>query len=180
MRKRTLLVTCAVYWLLFQPAVAEQISHFEIGNWSGGGYTHTETGEFSHCAASADYENGITLVFSIDRHLSWAMGLFSEQWKMTEGDSYPVRYRIDRSGTHDGIATVVSPSQVKIPLPGDDRLFNRMRQGQLLTVEAAGQTMKFDLNKTGQMLATLFDCAKYWDRSYVKPSENPFSGKKND
>ena len=155
-------------------ASAEQISQFKIGNWSGGGYTHTETGDFSHCAASADYKSGITLIFAINRDLTWAMVLANENWKLTAGDTYTVQYRVDRGSRYEGTATVVAPNQVKVPLPGDDALFNKFRRGTILTVDAANQTMHFQLNQTSRMLAALFDCAKYWRDRYQKPQSNPF------
>lgn len=179
MNGRMIAVAGLLGWLVSAPAWAEQISSFDIGNWNGGAYTHTQTGDFSHCAASAQYRSGITLVFSIDRQLTWAMGLANESWKLAEGDSYPVRYWVDRGSDFTGTATAITATQVKIPLPGDDRLFLRMRRGSVLTVRAANQTMKFSLKSTNQMLSTLFNCAKHWrDRDVGPTPDNPFSDDK--
>lgn len=146
------------------PATAAQLSDFdfEIGNWGGSAYTHSETGKFSHCAASAEYKNGNALIFSIDRQLTWAFGIYNENWELTVDDTYPVHYRIDSGRELSGEATAVSPTQVKVPLPGDDSLFNRMRRGSRLTVTLRSQTMKFDLTSTSQMLAKLFNCVIEW------------------
>lgn len=163
-------------WLACAPAIAEQISEFNVGNWRGGGYTHTKTGDFSHCAASADYKNGVTLVFAIHRDLTWSLGLANDNWKLTEGDTYAVQYQIDRSSIYDGTATVIAPNQVKVPLPGDDALFGRFRRGRMLTIDAANQTMNFSLKHTSKMLGTLFECAQYWRHKYQKPKSNPLSG----
>jgi len=171
---RSIVAACFGSVVLALPAAAEQISRMEIGNWNGGAYTHTETGEFSHCAASADYKSGITLVFSIHRDLTWAMGLANDNWKLTEGDSYTVRYQVDRGKIYEGTATAIAPNQVKVALPGDDRLFHRFRRGSRLTVVAANQTMQFSLKQTSRMLSSLFDCAKHWRANYSKPTTNPF------
>lgn len=166
--------------LIATSAQAEQISTLKVGNWNGGAYTHTETGEFSHCAASASYKSGITLIFSIDRGLSWALGLSDDDWKLSEGDNYPVRYWVDRGGELTGTATAITTSQVKIPLPGDDRLFARVRRGKLLTVVASNKTMKFGLTSTNRMLSALFKCTKYWREQDLTPDENPFADEKDD
>lgn len=171
---RSILAASLGSLLLTLPVRAEQISEMNIGNWSGGAYTHTKTGEFSHCAASANYKSGVTLVFSIYRDLTWALGLANDNWKLTEGDTYPVQYRVDRGKTFEGTATAIAPNQVKIPLPGDNRLFNRVRGGNMLTVVAANETMQFSLKQTSRMLLSLFDCAKHWRDRYTKPSTNPF------
>jgi hypothetical protein len=171
---RSIAAACFGSLLFVLPAGAEQISKIKIGNWNGGAYTHTQTGEFSHCAASADYKSGITLVFSINRDLTWALGLANDQWNLAEGDSYPVQYQVDRSKTYEGTATAIAPNQVKVPLPGDDRLFNRFRRGNMLTIVAANQTMHFSLKRTSRMLSSLFDCARHWRDRYTKPTDNPF------
>ena len=171
---RTIFAVFVGAWLVSAPASAEQITQFNIGNWNSGAYTHTETGEFSHCAATAHYQSGISLIFAINRDLTWALGLSDDRWKLTEGDSYPVQYWVDRGYVYDGTATAVAPNQVKVPLPGDDRLFYRFRRGRMLTVVAANQTMNFSLKDTSRMLAKLFECAKYWRRQNLKPDANPF------
>ncbi|WP_346906558.1 hypothetical protein [uncultured Roseibium sp.] len=171
---------CMGSLLLALPAKAEQISELTIGNWNGGAYTHTQTGEFSHCAASANYKSGVTLVFAINRDLTWALGLANDSWKLTEGDTYPVQYRLDRGKTYEGTATAIAPNQVKIQLPGDDSLFNRFRRGNMLTIVAANQTMRFSLNQTSKMLSSLFNCAKHWRNRYSKPTDNPFGNSGSD
>ena len=37
-----------------------------VGNWKGGAFTNDRTGEFSHCGATAMYQNGIYFVVMID------------------------------------------------------------------------------------------------------------------
>ncbi|MDJ0931631.1 hypothetical protein [Breoghania sp.] len=156
-------------------AQAERISHFKIGNWDGGAYTHSKTGAFSHCAASANYRSGTTLIFSIHEDLNWAFGLVNSKWKLKVGAEYPVRYWIDHSRDYMGTAEVVAESQVKVPLPGDDRLFARVRRGRMMTVQAANTTMNFSLTSTNRMLSWLFECARYWRNRDLGTEMNPFS-----
>lgn len=157
------------------PARAERISSFSIGNWDGGAYTHADTGTFSHCAAAATYRSGTTLIFSVHADLSWAFGLVNNEWKLKVGESYPVRYWIDRSRDFVGTAEVVSTTQVKVALPADDRLFSRIRRGRLMTVRAASQTMKFSLASTNRMLSRLIVCSRKWRLRDPDARTNPFS-----
>ncbi|PTW63466.1 hypothetical protein C8N35_1011520 [Breoghania corrubedonensis] len=162
---------------IFAPATAqaERVSHFKIGNWDGGAYTHSKTGAFSHCAASASYRSGTTLIFSIYTDLNWAFGLVNNTWKLTPGQTYPVRYWVDRGRDFVGKAEVVSEHQVKVPLPASDRLFAQVRRGRLLSVRAANDTMTFSLTSTNRMLSRLFECARYWRNRAPAAQSNPFS-----
>ncbi|WP_321334283.1 hypothetical protein [Breoghania sp.] len=162
-------------FLTLSSAHAEKISSFKIGNWEGGAYTHSQTGEFSHCAASASYRSGITLIFSIHKDLNWALGLVNKKWKLDVGKSYPVRYWVDRRRDYSGTAEVISSNQVKVALPGDDRLFSAVRHGRQLTVLAANDEMKFSLTTTNRMLSRLFDCARTWRKRDLNTPSNPFS-----
>lgn len=161
--------------LALVPARAERISNFKIGNWDGGAYTHSGSGAFSHCAASASYRSGTTLVFSIHKDLTWAFGLVNRNWKLKPGETYEVRYWIDRGRPFFGTAEVVAANQVKVPMPGNDRLFGAVRRGRLMTVDAANQTMQFALTSTNRMLSALFDCARYWRSRNLGSTRNPFS-----
>ena len=162
---------------IFTPGAegAERISRFKIGNWDGGAYTNDKTGAFSHCAASASYRSGTTLIFSIHSDMNWAFGLVNNTWKLKVGETYPVRYWIDRSPDFVGTAQVVSEHQVKVALPGDDRLFYQIRRGRLMTVRTANDTMKFSLSSTNRMLSRLFECARYWRNRDPGAQTNPFS-----
>ena len=54
-------------------ASAEKISDLRAGAWKGGAYSNNNTGEFSHCAASARYKSGTSLLFSVTRSGKWSM-----------------------------------------------------------------------------------------------------------
>ena len=147
------------------PAAAARIEHFKVGNWDAGAYTHSKTGKFSHCAASAKYKNGNTLIFAIFRNRSWALGIANKEWTLKVGDTYPVRYRIDKGAELTGKAGAVANNQIKLPLPGDDSLFNRMRNGRLLTVSLGFKTTKFALTDTDAILTRLFKCVGEWRKN---------------
>jgi hypothetical protein len=163
MRLSALFLAVAASLLVALPATAARIEHFKkIGNWDGGAYTHTKTGKFNHCAASASYRNGNSLVFAIYKDRSWALGIVNMDWKLKVDDTYPVRYRIDSGSELSGEATAATDNQIKLPLPGDNKLFDRMRHGSLLTINLKSKTVKFKLTSTDAMLTKLFDCVNTW------------------
>lgn len=162
MRLSALFLAGAASLLMTMPATAARIEHFKIGNWDGGAYTHSKTGKFNHCAASAQYRNGNSLVFAIFRDRTWALGIVNKDWKLKVGDTYPVRYRIDSGSELSSKAGAIATNQIKFSLPGDDRLFNRMRRGSLLTVSLGFKTTKFSLTDTDAILTRLFKCVGEW------------------
>ena len=176
MRLSALFLAIAASLLIARPATAERIEHFKkIGNWDGGAYTHSKTGKFSHCAASASYRNGNTLIFAIYKNRTWALGIANKDWKLKVGDTYAVRYRIDKGAEHSGKAGAVADNQIKLPLPGDNKLFDRMRNGSLLTVVLKSkttsfettkfETTKFKLTSTNAILTRLFKCVGEWRKN---------------
>jgi flavorubredoxin len=54
---------------------------FESGGWEGGANTD-ETGKFSDCTMTADYQNGITLAFIISRDFGgdWSSSTTNGSW----------------------------------------------------------------------------------------------------
>lgn len=162
MRLSALFLAVAASLLAVPPATAARVEHFKIGNWDGGAYTHSKTGKFNHCAASARYRNGNSLVFAIYKNRSWALGMVNKAWNLKVGDTYPVRYRIDSGSELSGKAGAIAGNQIKLPLPGDNKLFNRMRRGSLLTVSLGFKTVKFKLTDTNAILTRLFDCVDDW------------------
>lgn len=162
MKPSALFLAGAASLLIALPATAARVEHFTIGNWDGGAYTHTKTGKFNHCAASASYRNGDALIFAIYKDRTWALGIVNKGWKLKVGDTYPVRYRIDNGAPLSGTAGAIADTQIKLPLPGNNSLFNRMRHGSLLIVSIKSKTTKFKLTSTSEILARLFDCVEKW------------------
>ena len=52
-------------------ASAEKIADLSYGDWTGGAFTHSHSGAFSHCAVNAKYRSGIDLFFSVTGTHAW-------------------------------------------------------------------------------------------------------------
>ncbi len=168
-------------------ANAKLVKRFKVNAWKGGVYTSNKTGEFSHCAASANYKSGITLFFSVTRTFNWQVGFAKPSWNMEIGKTYPVRYQVDRHKVFSGQARAATNKLAVIKLPAKAALFNQMRRGQVLYVKAGDDLLKFRLTSTKLLLSRLLRCAKrnknlvanssLSANSNLSGSDNPFESK---
>ena len=72
---RSFAYSCVVSIVIVSGAIAAgPFGTIHIGGWSGGAYTDDKTGAFSHCAASAGYANGITVIVGQNANASWLIG----------------------------------------------------------------------------------------------------------
>lgn len=146
-------------------------SNFQVGVWSGAAYK-SDSGQFSHCAISATYQDNTILVFARSAS-GWSMGLANNAWKLQNGSQYPVQYYIDSEPARQGTATAIETDQVSIDLPNDQTLYDRMRLGARLYVKTASNLMNFGLAGTGAALNALSSCLS----SYQQASTgDPFGG----
>src|SRR5512138_1982746 len=66
-----------------------------VGNWKGGAFTNDQSGEFSHCGATAMYQNGIVFVVMIDSKPSWSLGFAHDSWTLSTGKAFPIQLTFD-------------------------------------------------------------------------------------
>lgn len=185
---RGVLVATALLFIPLENAEASRYKKISFGIWKGGVFISNKTGKFSHCAVSARYKSGITLLFSVTRSLNWQIGFSKPSWKMTAGKKYPVKYQVDRHKVFSGTARAVNKKLATIRLPATAKLFNQMRRGQLLLVKAGKDLLKFNLTGTSKMLTGLLRCSKNNRNLVVGESlsagnngnDNPFSDNSND
>ena len=141
-------------------ADARSIRREKINNWNIGVYVSDSTDRFTHCAASAKYKSGITLLFSVNRRIEWAIGFSDPDWNLTRGRSYKVAYKIDQGPVRSGNGRAISRVLVRMGLPDSVRRFNEFRYGNLLAVTAGSKVVRFRLTDTKPMLSALLRCAK--------------------
>ena len=184
---RIMIVAAALIVFPFKDAEASRYQRISYGSWKGGIYINDKTGEFSHCVVSADYKSGITLLFSVTKSFNWQVGFSKKTWNLTIGKKYRVRYQVDRHKVFSGTARALTKKLSTIKLPATARLFNQMRRGRLLKVEAGDDLLKFNLTGTKRMLSKLLRCAKRNKRLVVNRSlsssgsgsDNPFESGNN-
>ncbi len=146
-------------------ADARSIRREKLNNWDIGVYVSDSTNRFTHCASSAKYKSGITLLFSVNRNIEWAIGFSDPSWSLTSGKSYTVVYKIDNGPVHSGVGRAITPVLVRMSLPDSVSRFNEFRYGDLLAVTTGSKVVRFRLTDTNGMLSALLRCAKqYRDR----------------
>jgi hypothetical protein len=130
---------------------------FRSGVWAGRAHP-TSGGPFTHCTINAEYENGISLSFFITRDYRYGIYLFSAAWSLTEGDSYDVAYAVDGGRRTAAKAKAITNNGVKIDLSNTRGVFDQLKSGAVLLIEAAGGRFRFDLGGTNAALERLLVC----------------------
>jgi hypothetical protein len=137
------------------PVVARD--DFRSGVWAGRAHPD-DSGPFTGCTMSADYENGIALTFGLSNRYDFAMVMASRAWSLIKDDRYDVVYSIDGAQRFKATARSFNQHGVFIGLPNTRETFDRLRTGTALLVEAAGGRFRFDLGGTYIALELLLEC----------------------
>lgn len=157
-------VTAIIGAILIAPVTspAKTMDTAMVGNWLVGAYSDDKSGEFSHCAMAASYRSGIYMVFSLNNAYQWTLGFADPEWRLTKGATVAVGMTIDHATPILDQATAITPTQVEIPLPQNNYLFDRFRRGYQLQVRALGRVYYFNLNSTSRALAALLNCTRHY------------------
>lgn len=127
-----------------------------VGNWNGGAYTDDSTGAFSHCAASGNFLNGVTLFISQNAQRTWTIGFASPTWNLPEGQSIPIQLTFDGqsqfqvfgSATHEKLIVAILPSPA----------VNALRKSSLMVAAGSQRTVNFDLPLVSKLIPTIANC----------------------
>jgi hypothetical protein len=154
-------VLVALSCLLSLPAgAAGPFGKIVVGNWSGGTFTNDRTGAFSHCAVSARYKSGVTMLTSVTADFTWLLGFSKPGWTLRTGETLKLRLVFDRRSTIDVTANIKSPTLLTIAMPAQSALINAFRQGRYLELVANDARYTFALTSTSEMLPALVECVK--------------------
>jgi S1-C subfamily serine protease len=140
---------------------AKEIAPFNFGNWTGGAYSNDSSGIFSHCAATAGYNSGISLSVFVNRSYAWGIGLIGPSWQMAVGSKISLQLRIDRGPWMAVTAEVILPQAVSISMSSDDAVIYAFRHGRLLQIYDGSRSYFFNLTGTSRLVADLAGCVKY-------------------
>ena len=130
-------------------AHAAVMDKFKVRNWNVASYSD-DAGAFTHCAASAESRNGITLIFSINKRLGWSVSFSNPNWQYEVGDSFNVAFTVDRMEPISEQAKAITTSGVEVGLADSGQLFRRFRRGNRLRVATENQIYDFNLNGTDE------------------------------
>lgn len=128
-----------------------------IGNWIGGAFSNDETGAFSHCAATAPYANGVSLVVGQNAAGSWLLSFASPGFRFNKGDTAPVDFIFDGQEQARLFATANAPNMVTTILPLN--VARTFQKASLMVVTTNGsKPLQFVLTSTAPLIAALANC----------------------
>jgi hypothetical protein len=130
---------------------------FKSGGWEGQA-NNDEAGKFRDCTMTADFENGITLVFIISRDRAWGLALVNDKWNLDVGSAQPVTLAVDSRNLIPSTAKVVDVHGILVPLENEGPVVNAMRHGQRLNVVTPSGKVSFRLRGTSDAIAALAAC----------------------
>jgi S1-C subfamily serine protease len=129
-----------------------------VGNWKGGAFTDDRSGEFSHCGATAMYQNGIYFVVMIDGKPSWSLGFAHDNWSLASGKAFPIQLTFDGQAPVNVHGIAVTDKLLRVPMPDTSNLIAQFRKAKSMSAYAQGQLLQFNLDSTAQLLPTLANC----------------------
>jgi len=157
-------------------AEAARMTSIKIGNWKGGAYSNDNSGAFSHCAASAKYRNGQTLLISVGHDKTWSVGFANDRWNLEPGSKHPVRFRVDNGTSYSGTASARTRYLAQVMLPRSKNLFEQFQQGHRFYIKTRRGELNFALTDVNRLLGTLVQCARHHRQANAAPfSSQPSS-----
>jgi hypothetical protein len=141
-----------------------------VAGWRLAAYTHESTGKFSHCAISAPYRSGISMLFAVSDNFSWRVGWVHEGWHLQIGQSVEIELYFDGSGPYRVTAKATTNRLVLAELASTAAIFDAFRKGYVLTVRALGNRYAFNLDGTYAALTEVVDCTRRYANA---PSTTP-------
>ncbi len=160
LRYRIIMAALFAGFLSAPAYAAGPISPVDVGNWHGGSYTNDTTGKFSHCAASAVYQNKMIFVVAVTKDYAWNLGFVFNAWHLKIGENIPVDLTFDGHGPYRVFAKVFQPNFVIISMPPTSELVGLFRGATQMTAFARGQLFPFALTDTSVMLPYLVQCVR--------------------
>ena len=127
-----------------------------VGQWTGGAYSDDNTGAFSHCAAGAQYLNGVYLMLSQNRNNGWTAGFANQKFQLTVGDTFPIDLTFDGQAQVRLFGTALKTDFITAIVPPN--AVNEFRKGHLMVLQAKGATIQFNLTGSGVVVPTIANC----------------------
>ena len=161
-----------------QPGAAFEIREtFEVGHWAGHAQYNQQSGDFSLCLVSAEFDNGVALTF-LRKPDSLAFFLSDPRWTLAQYEVYDLTLSVDRLWSQRVEGRVVEHSVV-VDLGQDLRAWDALRRGRRLKVVTSAQTFVFVLDGSARALDRLEQCHRDHSGLVLQAERNPFAGNSN-
>ena len=131
-----------------------------VAGWSGGGYTNDNTGQFTSCVASANYQSGINFGVLVTTTLNWLLAFTHPNWNLANGQRFPIVLSFDGRNTFNVDGVVTANHTVMVPMPDNSALIKTFRAAHMMSAFAQGNLFQFDLKGTSILLPSLVNCVR--------------------
>ncbi|MGY4628282.1 S1C family serine protease [Bradyrhizobium sp. USDA 4486] len=155
--KSFVVASCLQLSVVGMAQAAGPFGSVNVGNWIGGAFSNDETGAFSHCAATAPYANGVSLVVAQNAAGSFLLSFASPGFHFNKGDTAPVDFIFDGQEQARLFATANAPNMVTTILPLN--VARTFQKASLMVVATNGsKPLQFVLTSTAPVVAALANC----------------------
>ncbi len=141
-------------------ANAEIVERFTVEDWNARAYTSDTTGEFSHCAVYASYQNGSTLYISSFASGGWYLSVENDAWPVGDGGQFAIRFKIDRHAAFNGTADGIGDHLIGLAIDDGHPFIAQLRHGNLLTVTFQNRDYGFELSNSNKAMTAAQDCVR--------------------
>jgi hypothetical protein len=146
--------------VLSTAARAAVVEEFKAEDWNGLAFTSDETGQFTHCSVYASYRNGSTLYISYETSDTWFFSVANESWKLSEGGSFAIKFKVDRGGQIEGTGTALGTTQIGLPVEADHPFVGQLQRGNELVISFQNQDYSFELSNSHKAMNAAQDCVQ--------------------
>lgn len=144
-------------------------SNYGYGSWQGAAYTSDANGLFSHCAISASYVSGDTLVFSVNANATVSVAVASPGLSLEVGQRVPVTIRVDNRRPFFGDAVALSNDFAGLEIQDFNSALTAFQRGRTMVIESPVGVGMYDLTGTFRALEAAKQCAMNYYRYSSAP-----------
>ena len=141
-----------------QAASAAAVKAFTVQSWSGSAFVNDKTRQFEYCSAASKNESGMTMSYSVDRQWAWKLAFSSPNWGFAAGHAFNVTLKIGEEEYRSQRALVTGERNFEMQVGDPIALFERLRTGRNLRVQAGGLSLVFDLVDSDEAIYALVRC----------------------
>src|SRR5262245_51350269 len=158
MRSLSLIVIGAVCLFTLGTSHSANEGTFQIGDWVGRAHWNQKDKRLDRCSAQLTNPDGITMIYSLDRHYMWTFELSSPSWNFPKGAVFEVGFGTGSGGFVRQHVTALYAQLVRVQLSDSLSAFEAFRKMLRLELVAGGLTSAFDMVLVDQVLTTLTRC----------------------
>lgn len=143
------------------PSFAQKVGEtIDVGGWKLSSSTNKDGS--TGCSATFVYDDKSLIGFSIDNDNFTAFLVSEPTAKMTAGQKYQVKFRIDSGKTVTGMGIATDATMVVVPVPDTDvnAVFKAFMAGNSLFITMGGTEFEEPLQGSNDALLAMANCAR--------------------